>query len=265
MPEGDTIHRTARGLKTALVGAPITQANARDASVAVDLLVDRTTTQVEPRGKHLLMHLDDGQVIHSHMGMTGSWHVYRRGRPWRKPARRAALVLGTAVNDVVCFSPKTLELLPAGGLARHRHLRRLGPDLLADTFDTGDALARLRTQDRAPIGEAIMNQTAVCGIGNVYKSETLFLEGLDPFAPVGTFADDTVLALLGTARRLMQTNMRGYPRTTRVASDGHKVWVYGRHGQRCLKCGETVRMRRQGDQGRSTYGCPRCQPESKER
>ncbi len=260
MPEGDTIYRTAVALRPALEGRTIADVQLRDRQFEPHHLAGATVSSVEARGKHLLMHLGHGGALHSHMGMNGSWHIYRRGETWRKPTHFAALVLAVDELDVICFSPKLLELLSADQLRHHAHLRRLGPDLLAAEFDVPAAVARFRARDELPLGEAVMNQTIVCGIGNVYKSDLLFLLGLDPFAPVRAFSDDELAALVDRARRLMQRNLSGASRQTRFRGDGQRLWAYGRSGEACYKCGATIRLRRQGDAGRTTCWCPQCQP-----
>lgn len=261
MPEGDTIFRSAVQLRKALDGRTIEKANVWDrlAGSPLAALAGRRIEAVEARGKHLLMHLADGGAIHSHMGMTGSWHLYPVGEPWQKPVRNAALVLTLGDIEAVCFTPKTLELLSPDALRRHSHLRNLGPDLLAGTFAMSEALGRLRAVDTMPLGEAVMNQCAVSGIGNVYKSEVLFLRQLDPFAPVAAYSDNELQTMLAEARRQMLRNLDGRPRTTRVGPGG-RLWVYGRRGRPCFKCSVLIEMRRQGDAGRSTYWCPQCQP-----
>ncbi len=259
MPEGDTIFRTAVRLREVLLGQEIQAASARESTWPPAITGSRVR-DVESRGKHLLIHLDRPLTIHSHMGMTGSWHVYRPGETWRKPARRAAMVLNTPAAVAVCFSPKTLELLSELRLKRHPYLSRLGPDLLAAEWDPIDALRRFRPHAGTPLGEAVMNQTIVCGIGNVYKSEVLFLEQLNPFLPIGELPDADLLRVMQRARKLMGDNLEGYPRRTRHALDGRRLWVYGRNDQPCFRCGTLIHMRRQGDLGRSTYWCPDCQP-----
>lgn len=260
MPEGDTLHRTAARLREALAGATLTEAASR-AREGLDAasLVGHRLPGIESRGKHLLMHLDDGRCLHSHMGMTGSWHLYRPGEAWRKPAHRAALVLGTDGRLAVCFSPRTLQLLSATALRRHAQLARLGPDLLDPAFDTEAALARLALHAPTPLGEALLNQSVLAGIGNVWKSELLFLARLDPFAPVGRVEPARLEALLARARALMRRNLEGHRRRTRLGRDGPRLWVYGRSGEACLHCATPIRVRRQGDAGRSTYFCPQCQ------
>lgn len=259
MPEGDTIFRTAVNMRAATAGKIVRHVQSRDRLAGVADLVDRQLTDVEARGKHLLMHFDHGHVLHSHMGMTGSWHLYQPGEPWRKPARRAALSLEFDLAVGVCFSPKLLELLTAAAVRRHRYLRQLGPDILGHSFDREEVLQRLGRLALRPVGEAIMNQTVLCGIGNVYKSEVLFLARVSPFRPVANLERPTLVHIVDLARELMQKNLQGYPRRTRFAADAPRLWVYGRQGEPCLECGAAVRMRRQGELGRSTYWCPACQ------
>jgi endonuclease-8 len=199
-------------------------------------------------------------AIHSHMGMTGSWHIYRPGDKWRKPEHYAALVLAINELEVICFSPRLLELLTADQLRRHPHLTRLGPDLLASEFDVPAAVARFRARNSLPLGEAVMNQTIVCGIGNVYKSELLFIMRFDPFAPVAGFSDAELARLIEKARRLMRRNLAGQPRQTRFTGERQRLWAYGKAGKPCPKCAAIIQIRRQGDAGRTTYWCPECQP-----
>lgn len=259
MPEGDTIFRTAARLRPILAGRMIEAARARDPAFPAATLVGRTILGVETRGKHLLMHLDDQRTIHSHLGMHGSWHVYQLDEPWRKDERQAALVLDVPDSVCVCFSPKVLQLLSADRLRRHTHLTRLGPDLLGEQVDEAEVLRRFRAHAPTPIGEAVMNQTIVAGIGNVYKSEVLFLTRIHPLIPVGQLSDQQILQIVQTARRWMARNLAGYPRRTRSALDGQRLWVYGRSGQLCFACGQRIQLRRQGDLGRTTYWCPQCQ------
>jgi endonuclease-8 len=261
MPEGDTIFRTAHRLRGVLEGHRILAVETRDPQFDRDLLQQRTVVVVESRGKHLLLHLDDRSAIHSHLGMSGSWHVYRHGQPWQKPAHWATLSLTTDQFVTVCFLPKTLEWLSADALRRNDYLRRLGPDLLAREPDFQEALRRLKLHGHLPIGEAVMNQTIVSGIGNVYKSEILFLNRINPLHPVNTLSDEQLTGLLQTARKLLYQNLQGYPRRTRRGRDGGDLWAYGRNGQPCFVCGTPLRLTRQGNLGRTTYFCPNCQSE----
>jgi endonuclease-8 len=260
MPEGDTIFRTAVHLRAALVGQRIEEVGCGDRKLATGDLRGQVVEAVEARGKHLLIHTDSNVVIHSHMGMTGSWHVYQPGEGWRKPAGHAAIVLRTASAVCVCFYPKTLEQLSPTQLRSHALLGRLGPDILADRGSDQPILERFRVHHPTPIGQAVMNQTIVCGIGNVYKSETLFLTRTHPWILVRQLPDERILEIIHNARRLMLANLGGYPRRTRTGRDGARLWVYRRTGQRCFVCGQTIQVGRQGDLGRTTYWCPECQP-----
>ncbi|HJL16273.1 MAG TPA: DNA-formamidopyrimidine glycosylase family protein [Sandaracinaceae bacterium LLY-WYZ-13_1] len=258
MPEGDTIHRAARTLEKAIGGRRVTAWRSNDPALdRVDDLVGRTVAAVEARGKNLLVRFDDGRTLHTHQRMEGSWHVYRPGEAWRKPARGAVAVIETDAWVAVCFHAPVCDLLAPGRVPRA--VRRLGPDLLAPRADLDEALRRMRAHPTMPVGVAVMRQHLVAGIGNVYKSETLFLERASPFTPVAELSDEALRGILRRARRLMKQNLRGFPRTTRRRFGRERLWVYGRAGERCYTCGEAIRMRRQGDDGRSTYFCPRCQ------
>jgi endonuclease-8 len=259
MPEGDTLFRIAWRLRPILEGQCLVQAETRDVRIPADSLIGRRVVAVECRGKHLLIHADDGRAIHTHLGMTGSWHVYAPGEAWQKPRSRAALSVATEQTVCVCFSPKTLELLSPDGLRRHTHLRQLGPDILATVFDAEDVRSRFRLRPAVPVGEAIMNQTIMCGVGNIYKSETLFQCRMDPFIAVAQLTDERLLQVIEVARRLMRANLYSRTRRTRHSSDGQPFWVYGRSSGACFVCGEQIRMRHQGELGRSTYWCPTCQ------
>jgi len=261
MPEGDTIYRTATRLRPLLVGQQILAARSRDASLPAESLIGRSFSAVESRGKHLLQHVDDGRTLHSHLGMHGSWHIYRPGQPWQKPEQWATLVVEVPDIVCVCFSPKTLDFLTETQLRRHPHISRLGPDLLDEKVDYDEALTRFRIHDVTPIGHAVMNQTIVCGIGNVYKSEVLFLSRTNPFIPVAKLADDEVLQIVRLAVELMSKNLDGYPRRTRFGLDRQNHWVYGHRGKPCFVCGSRIQISRQGDLGRTTYWCPECQRE----
>ncbi len=260
MPEGDTIFRAAATLRQILSGRCVVSTRSDARTPGIEKLSGARVTDVRAIGKHMLIDFETGQALHTHMGMTGSWHVYPVGTRWRKPAHRAAAMIATETHEVVCFSPQTIELLSAAALRSHRALGRLGPDLLGDAFDANAAVTSLRRREALPLGEALMNQALVCGIGNVYKSECLFLAHADPFAPVAAYDDDDLVRLLHDVRRLMRRNLGGHPRRTRSASDGLRKWVYRRSGEKCLRCGERIAMRRQGEAARSTYWCAGCQP-----
>jgi endonuclease-8 len=266
LPEGDTIYRTAEVLREALVGGRVTaaRAQARPGLRRVpDLsrLIGAEVTSVEPRGKHLLIGFSNGLTLRSHLRMTGSWHRYRLGEPWRHPSNRASAILETDRSVAVAFDTPVVELMTDADRRRSRPLTQLGPDLLGEEFDMGEAVRRLRERDGDQLGNALLDQRAVAGIGNVMKSEVAFIERLDPWAAVGTLADDELRGALQTARRLLHSNVRGGARvTTGVRGRGRELWVYGRAGRPCRRCGERIKTRRQGELARSTYWCSRCQP-----
>jgi endonuclease-8 len=266
MPEGDTIYRTAAVLRAALVGRRITGARAQPQPALrrvpdLSRLVGATVTDVEARGKHLLIGFENGFTLRSHLRMTGSWHRYRPGERWHLPLRRASAILETNESVAVAFDTPVVELLTDADLRRSRALTTLGPDLLSRDFDADEALRRLRERDAEALASVLLDQRAVAGIGNVYKSEVAFLDGLDPWAPVAAFDDAELVGALRTARRLLQANTRGGARvTTGSPVRGQGLWVYGRVGRPCRRCGTRIQVSRQGELARLTYWCPRCQP-----
>jgi endonuclease-8 len=266
MPEGDTIFRTAEVLRRALAGRRITAARAQPRPGLrrvpdLSRLIGATVERVEARGKHLLIGFDNGLTLRSHLRMSGSWHRYRPGEPWRRPMHEASAILETAESVAVAFNTPVVELLTDAELRRSVPLTSLGPDLLGREFDAEEALHRLRERNGDQLGNALLDQRAVAGIGNVYKSEVAFLERLDPWAPVRAFSDGELGGALATARRLLLANVRGGARiTTGSGARGQGLWVYGRGGRPCRRCGTLVEQGRQGDLARLTFWCPRCQP-----
>jgi endonuclease-8 len=266
MPEGDTIYRTATVLRRVLLGGVVRRALAQPgpglARVPdLSVLVGSTVDAVESRGKHLLIGFSDGRWLRTHLRMRGSWHRYRPGEPWRLPNRRAVCVLETDSAVAVCFDAPVLELLSEAELERHDLLRALGPDLLAPEPDFDEAMRRLRERSSMPIGEALLDQRVAAGIGNAIKSEALFMERTDPWAPVSAFSDAELRAVLLRASRLLAANTGGGRRvTTAVARPGESVWVYRRTGRPCRRCGTLIQARRQGEDARTTYWCHHCQP-----
>ena len=207
MPEGDTILRAARALGRSLRGKSITAFSSPLPALADAGLAGRRIDTVEALGKNLIVRFDDGRALVTHMRMTGSWHLYRPGETWKKPPRLARAVLATADAVAVCFNAPVVELLSARQLERSERLRRLGPDVLADGFDAAAAARRLAVFAERPIGEALLLQSALAGIGNIYKSETLFACGADPFAPVSAFSAGELERITGKARALMSANL----------------------------------------------------------
>ncbi|HEU4354915.1 MAG TPA: DNA-formamidopyrimidine glycosylase family protein [Actinomycetota bacterium] len=255
MPEGDTIFRTATALRAALAGKAIVSFEASRLG-AVSVPPGTAVASVEARGKHLLVWFDDGRALHTHMQMSGSWHLYRPGERWRVPRGAARAVIEVRDAVAVCFRAPVIELLDARAVRAHPRLSTLGPDLCSPVADLDDALARLeRLPPQTPIAVALLDQRVACGVGNVYKSETLFACRVDPFARVGDLEVSTRGALLRKASDLLRRNLRGGPRVT---FDGGLA-VYGRARRPCRRCGATIRSARQGQPPRTTYWCPDCQ------
>lgn len=261
MPEGDTLHRIAATLRRVLAGKHVGEIVLTDPRGTPRERVHPggDVVAVESVGKNLLVRFADGRLLHTHLGRSGSWHVYRPGEPWQRSPRSLRARLATDELLAVCFGAPDVRLGRAAEVERAARLPGLGPDLLAPHFERDEALGRLRALADVPLGEAVMRQHAVAGIGNVYKSEVLFLCGLDPFAPVAAISDAQLGEILDTARRLLQDNLTGSARVTNRDGPDAITWVYRRSGRPCQRCGAIVRMRRQGDLGRSTYFCPGCQ------
>jgi endonuclease-8 len=259
MPEGDTLFRTAYTLRLALKDREITDFRSPLPELQNADLIGHQIIDVEARGKNLLIHFDDGRALYSHLRMDGSWHIYKPEVPWQKPERLAKAVIATREYIAVCFNAPVVELLTATAMKRHPVLSKLGPDLLKENFDWEEVLRRLRAHDAIPIGEALMRQHILAGIGNVYKAEVLFLCKADPFACVDQYSDRQLKNIVYKAHELLKQNIHGKLRKTRNSLDKQRYWVYERSGRPCRKCGEKIRMRRQGFDGRSTYWCPKCQ------
>lgn len=273
MPEGDTIYRAARTLNRALAGHVVTAFE----SVLPGLtrvhedtpITGRTVESVSARGKHLLIVLSGDLVLRTHMRMNGSWHIYRHGERWQRPRQDMRVLLATADFVAVGFNIPVAEWLKPREVERHDELRRLGPDLLAEDFDPNEALARLRSRAEEPIADALLNQRVMAGIGNVYKSEVLFACRTNPFAPVASLAEDQLQCLVSTARKFLKANVTeglaamttytGFRRTTRRDHPAERLWVYGRAGKPCRRCGTPIAIDKRGRDARLTYWCPTCQ------
>jgi len=219
---------------------------------------------VQAHGKHLYLHLTDGRVLRSHLGLYGSWHRYKCGERWRKPRRQATIRLETDDWDYVCFNAKHVEWLQADGFRLADQRARLGADLISEPQAPAEALKRARRllAPSAPLVDLLLDQRIAAGIGNVYKSEVLFLESCWPLLPVEALSDDGLTRLFQRAADLLAANLGGGPRTTRMARDRRgQLWVYGRREQSCLRCGKgSIRRALLGKAPRSTYWCPCCQP-----
>jgi endonuclease-8 len=259
VPEGDTIHRTAAAIRTALVGKPIVHFDAPRLVGPVPA-PGRIVEWVDSHGKHLEIGWDDGLILHTHMRMTGSWHLYRIGEPWRRSAYQKRVEITVRDWVAVCFNAPVVETYREFDRARHPGLGRLGPDLCRADADLDEAVDRLlRYADQtARVGEVLLDQHVACGVGNVYRAEVLWACGLYPFAPVSALDRADCTQVIGTAAAQLRANLHHSARVTAPSAPGGLA-VYGRNGQRCIRCGDTVEVIRTGEHARLLYWCPGCQ------
>ena len=264
MPEGDTVWQTAQRLHTALAGQALTRSDLRVPRLATADLTGRAVLDVTPRGKHLLTRIEGGLTLHSHLRMEGSWQVYGSGERWRGgPTHQIRAILGNATHTAVGYRLPVLELLRTAD--ENQAVGHLGPDLLGPDWDPEIAAAHLLSDPSRPLGEALLDQRNLAGIGNVYKSELAFLARVTPWLPVGELPADTPARLVATAHRLLDANKNSFDRRTTTTAAGRRpgdrLHVYGREGRPCLRCGTAIRKAEQGDGSRErpTYWCPGCQ------
>ncbi|MFD7990455.1 DNA-formamidopyrimidine glycosylase family protein [Streptomyces mexicanus] len=259
MPEGDTVWQTARRLHDALAGKVLTRSDFRVPKYATIDLSGRTVLNTVARGKHLLTRIEGGLTLHSHLRMEGAWKVYGSGERWKGgPAHQIRAVLTTADRAAVGYRLPVLDLLRTA--QEDRTVGHLGPDLLGPDWDPDRALANLLADPARPLGEALLDQRNLAGIGNVYKSELCFLLGVTPWLTVGSLPADRAAQLPALAKKLLEANRdRTVRRTTGLRNQD--LFVYGRAPRPCLRCGTSVRVADQGDgtQERPTYWCPTCQ------
>src|SRR4051794_22616941 len=253
MPEGDTLARTAAGLRPYLVGRRITAATAPAPGPRAERLGGSTVTAVEAAGKNLLIRFDNGLEVRTHLRMTGSWHRYRPGEAWRRPRSRARLVLEVPGAVAVCFDAPTVELFEQRTEALHPSLSQLGPDLLKEPFDADEAVRRLRSRERVgvPVARAVLGQRARAGIGNEVKNETLWVARRSPWTPVAEVPDDELRRMIEIAREQLRIG---------VATGRRPRHIYDTAGRPCPRCGTLIRVVEQAsDLPRLTYWCPACQ------
>lgn len=256
MPEGDVVWAAARRLHDALAGRELTRSDFRVPRAATADLTGRAVTEVVPRGKHLLTRVAGDLTVHTHLRMDGSWRI----RPVSAPVprdHRVRLVLANSEWQAVGYSLGIVEIVRTS--QEDRIVGHLGPDLLGPGWDPAEAVRRLREDPGRAIGEALLDQTRLAGIGNLYKAETLFLRGVDPWCPVGEIPD--LEGLVELARRLLDANKERVDQsTTGTRQPGQTTWVYGRRV--CRRCGGRIGRAEQGEQAqeRITFWCPACQP-----
>ena len=276
MPEGDTIFRTARALGRALAGRPITGFRSTypmltrchdDAP-----LTGQTVDRVEPRGKWLLMHFSGGATLVTHMLMNGSWHIYRPGQAWQRPRADMRILIETRDYHAVGFRVPVAEMHTAQSLARNSRIPQPQIDVLGESFDADEAVRRLLSHSEEAIADVLLDQCVLAGIGNVFKSEVCFVTGVHPYCKVSALTPAQARGLVAAARKLVSANVLEdsgdaivtyggrQRRTTHESDPGANLWVYGRAGQPCRRCGGPIAHRLQGLNARVTFWCPRCQP-----
>ncbi len=261
MPEGDTVHKLANFLAPRLAERTVQRLEMADAAAARKCN-GLQVRNVRAQGKHLFIEFADDTALRSHLGMYGSWHRYAAGENWRKPRSQASLVIATDTEVFVCFNAKEVELVGAPSVRERILGARLGPDLAHADVDTGYAVARARAllDHDTILADVLLDQRAACGIGNVYKSEILFIRGHLPESSLGEVDDATLEACYSTASGLLRRNLGGGRRVTRFERDGAgRLWVYGRRGLPCLRCESRILTARLGRHHRSTYWCASCQ------
>jgi len=257
MPEGDTIHRAANRIRPVLAGGVpqeiLTPQARHRADRWPERLEGRAVESVDAHGKHLFLRFAGGETIHSHLRMTGSWGVYRSGERWRRAPRRAWLILRAEGSDVVQFDGPVLELLSDSRARADPRLAGLGQDVIGPDFDARRFLARLREGDPTrPIGDAILDQRTLAGIGNLWKAESCFAAAVDPWRATAEVRDAEALEIVAFAREQMAVSVReGLSARPRA--------VYRRGGRPCPRCGTPIRQRGQWENNRLTFWCPGCQ------
>ena len=264
MPEGDSLFRFAARLRGALEGKPLLAARAHGPGPIprVAKIVGATCTGVRSQGKNVIISFDNGLALRGHLRMYGTWHVYLPGQPWTRAEREARLVLEVADAVVVNFSAPVIELIEERALAIHQPIAGLGPDLLAEDFDPAEALKRFRDPARAglTIGDAIMDQRVMAGVGNIWKHETLFRCGLNPWRMLSELDDAALLEVIETAQHLLRASV-GKPNRLNLTRRP-SMFAYMRAGQPCRRCHTRLRSAPQGVDIRQTAWCPTCQPEA---
>ena len=256
MPEGDTIHYAANRIRPVLEGRVPDELRTLHPRFERDRwperLAGREVRSVDAHGKHLFLRFDGDLTLHSHLRMGGAWGVYGKGERWHRPARRAWLVLRTDEHEVVQFDGPVLELMTEGRTRFDKRLAALGPDLLRDDFSERDYLRRLREDNPTRgIGEALLDQRNIAGIGNIWKNEGCFIARISPWRRVGDVSDEEALGIVRGIQPLMQ---RSAERGGRIPKTIHE-----RAGLPCPRCGTKIRSRGQGDDNRNAFWCPECQ------
>jgi len=267
MPEGDTIFRAARTLNRALQGQVVTKFETQLPQLArIDddsPIAGRVVESVNAAGKWMRIYFSGDLILLTHMLMNGSWHIYRPGERWQRSRTQMRIAIYTEPFVAVAFQVPIAEFHTAATLARHASLRRLGPDVLSEDFDETAAVERLRSRPDLDVGVALLSQSLIAGLGNVFKSEVCFASRVNPHRKVATLSQVEVAALIADARKFMAANVADAShmrQTTGRLNPAQRLWVYGRGGKPCLVCGTPIESRKQGLDARVTFWCPACQP-----
>jgi len=276
MPEGDTIFRTARALGRALAGKQVTGFRSTYPLLTRfnddTPLAGQTVEQVESRGKWLLLHFSGGGTLATHMLMSGSWHIYRPGERWQQPRANMRIVVENSDYCAVGFRVPVAKMLKPHELARALKIPSPATDVLSEAFDAAGAVRRVLAHRDEEIGDVLLHQEVMAGVGNVFKSEICFVTGINPFCKVAALDLEKVATVVVTAQELMKANVLEDSgdaivtyagrkrRTTNELDPSASLWVYGRRDEPCRQCGERIRRRIQGPDARVTFWCQRCQP-----
>jgi endonuclease-8 len=265
VPEGDVLFAAAAKLRERIAGHDVVRVAGSHPALRPNgrRLQGHAVTDVQSVGKHLLVHFDHGWSLRTHLGMPGVWHVYRRDERWRRTPGKARVVLETEQHVAVCFSAPTVEVGPTPTVMAS--IDHLGPDLMADEVDWDEIARRAHVSAAETAADLLLDQTVMAGIGNVFKSEVLFLERVHPDTAAGRLEPETLRALAQRGRRLLLPNGRAGARTTTgERGPGRRTWVYGRAGRPCRRCSTTIASATHGDLDRVTYWCAACQPRHSE-
>jgi endonuclease-8 len=276
VPEGDTIFRTARALGRALTAKQVTGFRSTYPLLTRfdddTPLVGQMVGGVEPRGKWLLIHFSGGGTLATHMLMSGSWHIYRHGERWQQPRSNMRIVLENSEYIAVGFRVPVAKMLRANELERALRIPPAAIDVLSEEFNAAEVRRRVLARGGEEIGDVLLHQEVIAGVGNVFKSEICFVTATNPFCRVAALDSEQVATVIATARRLVKANVLEDSgdaivtyggrkrRTTHESDPGASLWVYGRDGGPCRRCGERIRRRIQGPDARVTFWCQRCQP-----
>ena len=276
MPEGDTIFRTARSLGRVLTGKHVTVFRSTYPLLMRfdddSPLAGQIVSGVEARGKWLLIHFSGGGTLATHMMMNGSWHIYRHGEQWQQPRTNMRIVIENSDYIAVGFRVPVAEIHTAQSLERNRRIPRPDMDVLNPAFDAEGALKRMEVCGGEEIGDVLLHQQVMAGVGNEFKSEVCFVTGVNPFCKVSALGREQLKALIAAAQKLVGANVLENSgdaivtyggrkrRTTHESDPGASLWVYGRGAEPCRRCGEPIRRRIQGPDARVTFWCQRCQP-----